>query len=235
MRVLSYNIHKGIGNDRRYRIQRVIDVIRAEEPDLVCLQEVDRGVRRSRFDDQPRVLAQALGFAHSLFQLNVRLREGGYGNLILSRYKFRASHHISLRLRQKKVRGAQLATLDVEGRRLHLVHWHLGLAEPERHWQIEHLFAHKHFRGAHHLPTLMIGDSNDWRNTLAEGALGREGFEMITTPPSRFRSFPSYLPMGSLDKAFIRGGVRALHARVANTRLARRASDHLPLIVDLAW
>lgn len=235
MRILSYNIHKGIGNDRRYRIQRVIDVIRAEQPDIVCLQEVDRDVRRSRFDDQPRLLASALGFPHALYQLNVRLRRGGYGNLLLTRYPIRESHQISLRLRTKKPRGAQLATLQVEGRALHVVHWHLGLAEAERHWQMQHLLAHRCFRGAQHLPTVMIGDSNDWRNTLAGGALGREGFELVTTPPSRFRSFPSYLAMGSLDKAFVRGGVRAAHVRIASHRLARRASDHLPLILDLSW
>lgn len=235
MRILSYNIHKGIGNDRRYRIQRVIDVILAEKPDIVCLQEVDRDVKRSGFDDQPRLLANALGFAHSLYQMNVHLRRGGYGNLVLTRYPFRESHQISLRMRQKKPRGAQLATLDIDGRALHLVHWHLGLAELERHWQMAHLIAHPSFRGAHHLPTVMIGDSNDWRNTLAEGELGREGFSLVTAPPSRFRSFPSYLAVGSLGKAFVRGGVRAVHARVASHRLARRASDHLPLIVDLAW
>jgi endonuclease/exonuclease/phosphatase family metal-dependent hydrolase len=234
MRILSYNIHKGIGNDRRYRIQRVIDVILAEQPDIVCLQEVDRGVRRSRFDDQPRLLASALGFPHALYQSNVRLRLGGYGNLLLTRYPIRESHQISLRLRTKKPRGAQLATLQVDGRALHVVHWHLGLAEAERHWQMQHLLAHRCFRGAQHLPTVMIGDSNDWRNTLVSGALGREGFELVTSPPSRFRSFPSYLAMGSLDKAFVRG-LRATHARIASHRLARRASDHLPLIVDLAW
>ena len=52
MRILSYNIHKGIGGrDRRYRLERVLEVIAREEPDVVCLQEVDRHVRRSRFDE----------------------------------------------------------------------------------------------------------------------------------------------------------------------------------------
>ena len=47
MRLLSYNIHKGIGGrDRRYDIQRVIEVIEEENPDLICLQEVDHHVRR---------------------------------------------------------------------------------------------------------------------------------------------------------------------------------------------
>src|SRR5206468_2107075 len=46
MRLLTYNIHKGVGgSDRRYRLERAVAVIAAEEPDLVCLQEVDRHVR----------------------------------------------------------------------------------------------------------------------------------------------------------------------------------------------
>src|SRR5436305_11353822 len=103
MRVLSYNIHKGIGGrDRRYRIERIIRVIEAENPDLICLQEVDRHVRRSRHDDQPRRLAEAFDSVTELYQLNVHLGQGGYGNLILSRWPFLDAHQISLRLKRRK-------------------------------------------------------------------------------------------------------------------------------------
>src|SRR4051794_10987407 len=79
MRLLSYNIHKGVGgSDRRYRIERIIDVLRHEEPDLICLQEVDWNVRRSRYHDQPAILARGLDTSTSLYQLNVPHREGGY-------------------------------------------------------------------------------------------------------------------------------------------------------------
>ncbi len=88
-----------------------------------------------------------------------------------------------------------------------LVHWHLGLAEKERHWQVNHLLAHHLFREAEELPTIVAGDCNDWRNTLADGPFGQHGFAHVTAPISRYRSFPAYLPMGSLDKAFTRGDV----------------------------
>ena len=85
MRLLSWNIHKGIGGrDRRYSLQRIIDCIDHEHPDLVCLQEVDRLVGRSDFDDQPRLLGQSLNL-QSTFQANVTVSNGTYGNLILSR------------------------------------------------------------------------------------------------------------------------------------------------------
>ena len=77
MRLLSYNIHKGIGGrDRRYRLERVIQVIEDQNPDLICLQEVDRHVARSRHDDQPRKLIEAFHAQAHLYQLNVRLKAG---------------------------------------------------------------------------------------------------------------------------------------------------------------
>jgi endonuclease/exonuclease/phosphatase family metal-dependent hydrolase len=232
MRVLSYNIHKGIGGrDRRYRIERIIRVIEEENPDLICLQEVDRNVRRTRFDDQPGRLAEAL-HAVSLFQLNVHLKAGGYGNLILSRWPFRGHHQISLRRARRKPRGAQLVVVETPEGGLHLVNWHLGLNEKERHWQVDHLLTHRLYRESAHLPTLIIGDTNDWRNTLAAGPFARHGFAHVTGPPSRFRTFPAYLPMGSLDKAYYCGAVRIQHARVVHGPLARDASDHLPLVID---
>lgn len=233
MRLLSYNIHKGIGGrDRRYRLERVIDVIQREEPDLICLQEVDRNVRRSRFDNQPKLLAERFDSADSAFQLNVHLKTGGYGNLVLSRWPFLSRHHVSLRLKQKKPRGAQILVVDTPEGPLHLVNWHLGLADRERRWQVDHLFSHHLFREAEELPTIIIGDYNDWRNKLANGLFSGRGFEQVTTPISRFRSFPAYMPLGSLDKAYFRGEVRIEHARVVRSKLAKQASDHLPLVVD---
>jgi endonuclease/exonuclease/phosphatase family metal-dependent hydrolase len=233
MRILSYNIHKGIGSrDRRYRLGRILAVIEAENPDIVCLQEVDRNVRRSRYHDQPQLLADYFGNLERIYQMNVRLREGGYGNLLLSRWPLKSHHQISLRHEERKPRGAQLAVIETPEGLLHVVHWHLGLAERERRWQVAHVLAHALFRQAESLPTLIIGDSNDWRNRLARFAFEPKGFHHLTAPVSRFRTFPSYLAMGSLDKAFARGHLRVRHVRVVRTRLAKSASDHLPLVID---
>lgn len=233
MRLLSYNIHKGIGGrDRRYRLERVVHVIEAEKPDFICLQEVDRHVARSHHDDQPARLSEALAINHHLYQLNVRFQSGGYGNLILSRWPFQSAHQISLRRKRRKPRGAQLAVVETPEGPMHLVHWHLGLAERERHWQVRHLLEHAAFRLADQLPTLIVGDFNDWLNTLARGPFASHGFVQVTAPRSRFRSFPAYWPVVSLDKAFVRGPVDIRHARILHTRLARDASDHLPLVID---
>lgn len=233
MRLMSYNIHKGIGGrDRRYRIERIIDVIEQENPDLVCLQEVARDNHRSKFHNQPRLLADYFKFSIKLYQVNVQLKTGVYGNLILSRWPLCTKHQVSLRLNCKKPRGAQLVIIDTPEGKLHLVNWHLGLAERERHWQVDHLFHHHLFRESQHLPTMIVGDFNDWRNSLTGDLFSSHHFRQITAPISRFRSFPAYLSVGSLDKAFYRGDMTIRHARVARTRAAKNASDHLPLVID---
>ena len=232
MRLLSYNIHKGIGGrDRRYSLERIVEVIEQENPDLICLQEVTRGVRRQGYADQPKLLADQF-HAEAIFQLNVDLRCGGYGNLLLSRWPLDVRHQISIRQGQKKPRGAQSVVVQTPEGPLHLVNFHLGLAERERHWQIDHLLNHRLFREAEGLPSLICGDYNDWRNTLCRGCLAEQGFSQATAPPSRFRSFPAYFPLGSLDKAFHRGPVEVKQTRIAVSAMARVASDHLPLVVD---
>lgn len=233
MRLLSYNIHKGVGGtDRRYRLERIIDVIRGEQPDLVCLQEVDYNVKRTRHDDQPSILADKLHANAALYQLNHPSGQGGYGNLLLSRWPLLVQRQLSLRHLKRKNRGAQVVVVATPQGPLRLVNWHLGLREPERRWQAGHLLSHPHFTEASALPTLVVGDYNDWRNTLGRLCFSGHGFEAVTDPARRFRSFPAFFPALSLDKVFRRGGVTVEAATILRHKVARRASDHLPLVVD---
>lgn len=233
MRLLSYNIHKGIGGrDRRYRLERIMRTIETEAPDIVCLQEVVRNVRRSRFHDQPALLTEWFKPADSLFQSNVSIRDGGYGNLLLSRWPFISHHQVSLTRRKRKARGAQLAVIDTPSGPFHLTHWHLGLSERERNWQARYLLEHYLYREASGLPALIVGDFNDWRNKLAAVPFAAHGFREVTAPPSRFRSFPAWLPVWSLDKAFARGAIYVRRIRVVRGHTTRDASDHLPLVID---
>jgi endonuclease/exonuclease/phosphatase family metal-dependent hydrolase len=235
MRLLSYNIHKGIGGrDRRYEFERVLRVVEHERADIVCLQEVTWKAHRTDYHDQPELLARHFNVRGFNFQLNVRYqrRGGGYGNLVLSRWPFAEASHVCLRQGRWKPRGAQLVVVDTPHGPVHVANWHLGLRESERHWQVDRLLQHDHFRRSGELPTVVVGDFNDWRNTLADGPFSRHAFGHVTGPVTRFRSFPAFLPILSLDKAFVRGGVAVKRARVVETPLARRASDHLPLVID---
>lgn len=233
MRLFSYNMHRGIGGrDRRYALRRIIDCIEHENPDLILLQEVDRHVKRSNFDDQARVLAEHFKAVAHLYQLNVKIKDGGYGNLLLSRWPLIEHHQLSLRMNDRKPRGAQVALIESPEGPFVVVNWHLGLAERERHWQVRHLLGHHALHPLAEQPTIIAGDYNDWRNTLGAGPLHEHGFRGVTSPPSRFRSFPAWLPIGSLDKAFVRGAIDVRAARIVRSALAHVASDHLPLVID---
>src|SRR4051794_36305470 len=205
MKLLTYNIHKGVGTDRRYRLERIVTVIKAEGPDLICVQEVDRNVRRSRRDDQPALLVDKLGAAFSLYQLNVPRGEGGYGNLLLSRWPLRETRQISLNYKRRVPRGVQLVVVETAEGPLHLVHIHFGLSGRERRWQAAQLLEHPAFQAAAHLPTLIAGDANDWRNILSKYHFIPRGFRQATAPTRRYRTFPAFLPLASIDKIFYRG------------------------------
>src|ERR1044071_9724032 len=57
LRIMTYNIHVGVGMDKKLDLQRIADVINKEKPDLVGLQEVDRGVKRTEGKDEIAELA----------------------------------------------------------------------------------------------------------------------------------------------------------------------------------
>lgn len=233
MRLVSYNIHKGIGGtDRRYDLERIIDVLVALKADILCLQEVTIDLPRTSRHDQADILAERFQPMFATFQQNVHWKVGGYGNLLLSRWPMLEHHRISLQFGQKKPRGAQLVVVETPSGLLRVTNWHLGLSEGERHWQVHRLLGHPVFHSTAEHPTLMCGDFNDWRNTLGHALLLPKGFTQATAPVGRFRSFPAAMPVISIDKVFHCDGITIESAHLVRTRQARRASDHLPLVVD---
>ena len=233
MRLVTYNIHKGIGGgDRRYDLERIVEVLRSLDGDVVCLQEVTINLPRTSRHDQADILAERFRPMFATFQQNVHWKVGGYGNLVLSRWPLREHHRISLQFGQKKPRGAQLVVIETPTGLLRVTNWHLGLSERERHWQVHRLLTHSLFRSTAEHPTLMCGDFNDWRNTLGNALLVPQGFTQATSPTGKFRSFPAALPVMSLDKVFHCKSIAIESAHPVKSQLARRASDHLPLVVE---
>lgn len=235
MRLVSYNIHKGIGgSDRRYNLERIMEVLASLDADFICLQEVTIDLPRTHRHDQAELLAKRFQPMVPFFQQNVHWQVGGYGNMLLSRWPLREHHRISLRFGQKKPRGAQLVVVETPSGLLRLTNWHLGLSERERHWQVHHLLSHPLFVSTSDHPTLMSGDFNDWRNTLGRTLLVPHGLTQATSPPGKFRSFPAALPVISLDKLFYSDDIEIESTQLVKTKQTRQASDHLPLVVNFS-
>src|SRR5687767_9252619 len=92
IRVMTYNIHVGVGMDKKLDLQRIADVINKERPDLVGLQEVDRGVERTQRKDEIVELASLTKMEYA-FAHNLDYQGGQYGVAILSRFKINRIDH----------------------------------------------------------------------------------------------------------------------------------------------
>jgi endonuclease/exonuclease/phosphatase family metal-dependent hydrolase len=240
VRLLSWNIHKGIGGlDRRYAPGRIAAVVRHYKPDVLLLQEVDDGVPRSARDRQVDLLGDVLEFPHRAFGPNVWLKRGCYGNATLSRFPILASHNLDLTFPLKKPRGALYTELELDGAHhgttLHVMNLHLGLAGVERRWQVRRMLARAPLVNlAEDARVIVAGDTNDWAGSLSGGALSECGFECATgRGVHASRTFPAWRPMGALDRVFLRGPLGCKGHYCSRLALARAASDHLPLIVEL--
>jgi len=236
LRVLSYNIHKCIGGvDRRYEPNRVVEVIRKLDIDVAMLQEVDAGVPRSNHDQQVELLGEELGMPYRAWYPNVDVRGGGkYGNAILSRYPLIETTNIDVSLRFKKRRSVLHGVLRVRhddiDRTIHVFNMHLGLARYERRRQLAMFLDSQPFSHLHHdTPIVVGGDLNDVYGGLG-ALLAPAGFRGIERRPL---TFPAWGPMRALDAIFVRGSVDFLQLARCDTQLARRASDHRPLVAEV--
>lgn len=249
LRVLSYNIHKCIGGvDRRYQPERIAEVIAHNEPDVLLLQEVDAGASRSRGDRQVDVLGELIGMRYRTWFPNVDVRGGGhYGNAILSRYPLIESTNIDLTIRFKKRRSVLHGVVRVrhEGidRTVHVFNMHLGLARYERRIQLRTFLDSHPFANLHHdTPVVVGGDLNDVYGRLGL-LLQPAGFRGPGVEPEdadrarainrRPLTFPAWGPVRPLDAIFVRGAVDYMKLARCESELARRASDHRPLIADV--
>ena len=235
--IATWNIHKGIGGlDRRYRLQRVIDVLAGCEPDIALLQEVAEDMPRSEFDTQADLLSHALAMPHVAYGPEHRFSVGGYGNAILSRWPLSNIVHLDLTVGTRKKRGALQARARVRfgsrSRSIVITNLHLGLAGSERGQQLERFLSSRPYRGLHRrTPVVLGGDLNDLWGTLGPEHLAPAGFHRVG-PLSP--TFPAWLPVRPLDGLFLRGDIRTLRAGPVRTALSRRASDHLPLVASVS-
>jgi endonuclease/exonuclease/phosphatase family metal-dependent hydrolase len=231
LRVLTYNIHRAIGLDRRFRPERIVRIVDGHDADVVLLQEVDDGVPRSRELDLGRELARSLGYPHVVVGHNVALRKGRYGNAILSRHPILRERNIDLTIGLRKRRGCQHATIGLRGgATLEVFNVHLGLSARERGEQVRKLFDSRELWGLGVDQVCLVGgDFNDWRSLLRPLFLERQAFRCVTDRSRSGHTFPSIFPQGGLDTIYYRGPLRLLSVARCKRLLSRVASDHLPL------
>lgn len=159
LRVMTYNIHVGIGMDKRLDLVRIAEVINRERPDLVGLQEVDRGVERTHRVDQIRELARLTRMEYA-FAHNLNYQGGQYGVAVLSRFPILAlDHRRYANRREAERRGFIRIEVAVGQSRVNFVTTHLDYQFRDgRLFETEQLLSALEAINA---PLIIVGDFND--------------------------------------------------------------------------
>ncbi len=217
---MTWNIHGGIGPDGRFDLDGIAALIARHKPDILALQEIDT---RGRAVECLAPL-QGLGIAHFTEARTIAVPDGHYGHALFSRWPTErvCLHDLSVRRREPRI-GIE-ATVRTPAGLLNVVAVHVGLAILERRRQVMTLAALVKRR---RLPTLMMGDFNDW---FSFGLVTRT-LTRVLPERTEVRSFPARWPVLRLDRIYAshKGMIGEARTDVA----ARFASDHLPVIADI--
>ncbi|HEX8842500.1 MAG TPA: endonuclease/exonuclease/phosphatase family protein [Sphingomicrobium sp.] len=240
--VASYNMRKAIGLDRRRDPHRVLRVLHEIDADVVALQEADKrfggrgaAVPHELIDSHSHYKPVHLGVRHKrplekvrkhadrLLKVNTR-NIGWHGNAILVKPHIGVLDCVALELPTLEPRGAVIAELLIDEKPIRVVGMHLDLSGLWRRRQMRTILE-TIARRPQKMPTILMGDTNEWRT---EAGVLREiepDFHVAPTGPS----FHARHPVAQLDRIIVDKELNIEAAGVHMSAAARRASDHLPI------
>jgi endonuclease/exonuclease/phosphatase family metal-dependent hydrolase len=219
--------------------RRIARVIAQLKPDIVALQEVDVGRLQSEKLDQAHLIARELQMEHH-FHPAWQVEEEKYGNAVLSVFPITLVEAGKLpepaTRRRGEPRSAMWVQVSIEGRRLHVVNTHLGLSAPERSMQVAELLSQRWLGRTNATePCIVCGDFNmlprspDYRQMcqrFSDAQLALDSHRPGGTWSSAY-------PVGRVDHVFLSNHFQVVKVEIRRSQLARTASDHLPLLVEL--
>lgn len=233
-RVMSYNIQHGRGIDGIQDLQRIRDVIRQSEAELVGLQEVDKhNPDRSHNVDQAQWLANELNM-HCVYAANLDQEPAAgqdqrwqYGVAILSKYPVTESHHYFLSSFGDEQRGLLEAIIEIQGVPVHFYTTHLGLTAEQREVQVREIIdIAKKASG----PKIIVGDFNAEPSSAEMDLFSTEYSDAFSGKP-HVETIPSNNPTRRIDYIFASAiQTEFISSNVMNTQ----ASDHLPIVSNIA-
>jgi phospholipase D1/2 len=224
LRVATYNVHRAIGSDGRTDPGRILGVLREIDADVYALQEVEA---HDDGADMLAWLAAELGY-HAIPGTTLKRRDGHFGNGVLTRCGVRGKRITDLSWRGREPRGAIAVDVACDGGHiLRVVATHLGLRPAERREQVQQLLHLFRERPDDH--SVLLGDLNEW---FLWGRPLRRLHRFFKETPS-LATFPAALPVLALDRVWAHPRAMLSLLSVHKTPLARKASDHLPLVATL--
>jgi len=235
--MMTYNIRAGLGLDRRRSLQRIADVIASAEVDLAALQEVDVDRPRSGSIHQAARIAETTDM-HCLFAPSFEDAVGGrYGNAVLTRAPARLMRTGILRhLPGAEPRGAMWVRLEPDDGPIDLINTHLSFRRVDRVWQIDDLLGPEWIGHPEMSPrSVVCGDLNVTPRDVGFQRLRRGLGDAHSGASARpAGTWPTWWAFRRIDHILVSPALSIIgSARVVRTLLARRASDHFPLIAEV--
>lgn len=240
VRVLVFNMHAGKDAAGQPNLAGVAAVVRATRADVVLLQEVDRGTKRSGNADQVAALRELSGY-HAVFGRSLDYDGGQYGIAALAggRLAQEVTEPLPIQPPQARAGGSyepRAALVFTVGTRLgpmRAINTHLDASRDE-HYRLQesaHIVTLVRRASETGLPVIAGGDFNaepgsaTYRRLLAGGL--RDAWEECGAGDGF--TYPADKPIKRIDYLFLTAGVRCSHAGVIDSRV----SDHRPLLVTL--
>lgn len=235
LRIMTYNVHGCSGMDGKVSASRIARVIAQYEPDIVALQEC-YGTRKG---DQARAIAAELKDVYR-YPADLTVLQDDYGNATLSIPPMRlikAGKLPTLEGRGIEIRGALWGVAEFAGGNLHFMNTHLGLYSLERQKQAEALMG-PDWLGSESCanPVILCGDFNAFPSSSVYRTLtGRfhEAQENAKGHKPRNTFFGRH-PVFRIDHVFCSPEFITGKVEVPRTHLTRLASDHLPIVAEMA-
>lgn len=224
LRVATWNMHGGVGLDRRFSPQRIARVIAELDADVIALQEV--GSRDAALD--MRAHLESAGRAQATVMPTFRKYGCDFGNAVLTRMPVRSAVCHELGLAGREPRNAVELEFEAGGQVWRLLATHLGLRRSERAIQVGRICELLDERPE--VPVILLGDFNEWRGGHVKREFDQR-FGRMASPPT----FPSPMPLIALDRIRVRPARALIDISVHRSRCARIASDHLPLVATLQF
>jgi endonuclease/exonuclease/phosphatase family metal-dependent hydrolase len=233
IRVVTYNIHRCCGMDRRVRPGRIVDVLGEIDADIIALQEVLRVDGWNRESDQARFIAEELRF-NFVFGATRRLKGGRHGNAVLTRFPIQIHRNYDISAGGRHPRGCLRADIKVGRSTLHVFNVHFGTAFFEHQEQARRLFDDRIVSDDELIGSrIVLGDFNEWLPGPVSKTL-RSHLECadIRRHLQRSRTYPGMLPLLHLDHIYFDRSLKLEALHLHKQRNAIIASDHLPLAAD---
>ena len=229
-RIMSYNIHHGVGTDGMYSLSRIVSVIRENAPHIICLNEVDYKTERTYRDDQARIIAAELGMEFT-FARNTPIQGGWTGNAILSRFPIDFSENkIISDLAENNERYSLLHTIiNMDGKQLHFYCTQLSQDTSQSSTELGELLNVVLDWGLT-TPVILSGNFNIPPESKHIKDLGYYFYDLGGLVEEISLTFPAQNPTRRIDYIFMNDKLVPVSILSFKSELSKIASNHLPVL-----